>query len=282
MLERIKVWRPAELGDLELRRGTAISEPYPRHWHEEYQLCLVVGGGGELIYRGSHHATPTSSFFIVHPDEVHANNPDPEAGCSFRSIYISPETLRRLNAELVDHPQGLPFFPQPMIFDREILDLYFNLHLALEQPHSRLLGESLLLELFARLLTRYAQPRSSIKASGREPQAIKRVREYLTAAYAENVSLDQLARLASLSPFHLNRIFCREVGMPPHAFQTQVRIAHAKALLRQGRSISQVAMLTGFADQSHFTRHFKRLVHLTPGQYSQDSKNVQDRPSARC
>jgi AraC-like DNA-binding protein len=65
--------------------------------------------------------------------------------------------------------------------------------------------------------------------------------------------------------------------MPPHAFQTQARIARAKTLLRQGRAISEVARLTGFADQSHLTRHFKRLVKLTPGEYQQKSKNVQDR-----
>jgi AraC-like DNA-binding protein len=79
-----------------------------------------------------------------------------------------------------------------------------------------------------------------------------------------------------LSPFHLNRLFCREIGMPPHAFQTQVRIARAKTLLRQGLPITGVAMQTGFADQSHLTRHFKRLLKLTPGQYREDSKNVQD------
>jgi len=70
--------------------------------------------------------------------------------------------------------------------------------------------------------------------------------------------------------------------MPPHAFQTQVRIARAKNLLREGHSISHVATMTGFVDQSHLTRHFKRLVKLTPGQYLQDSKNVQDQMPAPC
>ena len=64
--------------------------------------------------------------------------------------------------------------------------------------------------------------------------------------------------------------------MPPHAFQTQVRVARAKALLLRGWPISQAAAHTGFADQSHLTRHFKRLVGVTPGQYRQGSKNVQD------
>jgi AraC-like DNA-binding protein len=81
------------------------------------------------------------------------------------------------------------------------------------------------------------------------------------------VSLQQLARLTGLSAYHLNRSFCRKLGMPPHEYQVQARIVKAKVLLRQGRSISETASLVGFVDQSHFTRHFKRSVGITPGRF---------------
>jgi AraC-like DNA-binding protein len=55
--------------------------------------------------------------------------------------------------------------------------------------------------------------------------------------------------------------------MPPHEYQVQVRIMKAKTFLRLGRSISETASLVGFVDQSHFTRHFKRLVGITPGKF---------------
>jgi AraC-like DNA-binding protein len=268
------------LADLELRRGIAVTEPYPRHWHEEYQLCLVIVGDGEVIYRGSRHQTPSNSLFIIHPGEVHANQT--VAGCSFRSIYISPAIFRQIASDLAGQKRSLPFFPHPMVHDKDITDLYLDLHLTLEESGSRLAGESLLLDLLVRLITRYAEePFLRIKA-GQEREPIRRVREYLTESYAENVSLDQLASIANLSPFHLSRIFCKEIGMPPHAFQTHVRITHAKKLIRQGYPLSRVAALTGFADQPHFTRHFKWLVKLTPGQYLQDSKNVQDSSNASC
>jgi AraC-like DNA-binding protein len=60
--------------------------------------------------------------------------------------------------------------------------------------------------------------------------------------------------------------------MPPHAFQTQVRVANAKRLLRGGSAILQVALETGFADQSHLTRCFTRFVGLTPGAYQQGAR----------
>jgi AraC-like DNA-binding protein len=93
------------------------------------------------------------------------------------------------------------------------------------------------------------------------------VREYLEAQYTENISLDAIARIANLSPFYLIRTFRKCTGLPPHEYLTQIRIARAKTLLAQGNAISQVADNTGFADQSHLTRYFKRIVGVTPGQY---------------
>jgi len=69
-------------------------------------------------------------------------------------------------------------------------------------------------------------------------------------------------------------VFKRALGIPPHAFQVQLRLARSQRLLRKGEPLARVAVETGFADQSHFTRSFKRLVGVTPGAYS---KNVQYR-----
>jgi AraC-like DNA-binding protein len=105
------------------------------------------------------------------------------------------------------------------------------------------------------------------------------VRDYLVAHAAENVSLHALARFANLNPFHLNHAFTEQFGMPPHAFQVQVRVHQAKRLLRAGCSIAQTAMTCGFVDQSHLNRQFKRLIGISPGQF-RNRKNVQDSRAA--
>jgi AraC-like DNA-binding protein len=63
------------------------------------------------------------------------------------------------------------------------------------------------------------------------------------------------------------RTFRRDVGLSPHAYLTQIRVEAAKKLLSEGASIVDVASDIGFTDQSHFTRHFKRITGVTPGQY---------------
>jgi len=270
--EQINVWRLDDLAGIELRRGVAVREPYPRHWHEEYQFCFIGAGGGELFYRGVHHDTPRTSLFIVHPGEVHSNQT--ETGCSFRSMYVEPELIRRTVSEVTGRAQSSPFFPNPMILNADVTNQYQTLHVSLENAGTTLERESLVLEMLTQLLARYAQEPLRLTFPKREHRAVEKARDYIVEFHADNISLEDLAQLVNLSPFHLTRVFAKEVGMPPHAFQTQVRVARAKKLIRTGLPLSDVAALTGFADQSHFIRQFRRLMKITPGEYLKNSKNV--------
>lgn len=101
----------------------------------------------------------------------------------------------------------------------------------------------------------------------REHPAIKRTKAYLEAHYTEEVTLQALAWEANLSPFHLTRLFRQTVGLSPHAYQTQLRLARARTLLEQGHDVGYVAAETGFFDQSHFTQQFKRHFFVTPASY---------------
>jgi AraC-like DNA-binding protein len=100
------------------------------------------------------------------------------------------------------------------------------------------------------------------------------VREYLQDHFHENVTLARLSQIANLSPYHLNRVFCAEVGIPPHQYQAQVRIARAKLMLMNGVPVAQVAIDTGFADQSHFGRYFKRYMQVSPRRYLWHDKSA--------
>jgi AraC-like DNA-binding protein len=93
-------------------------------------------------------------------------------------------------------------------------------------------------------------------------------RELLEQRAHESISLDELASTAALSRFHLLRSFAGEFGLPPHAYQIQMRIKQACRLLRLGMPCVTVASSVGFADQSHFTRHFKKIMGVTPRAYA--------------
>jgi AraC-like DNA-binding protein len=275
-IDVIEVWHPADLPQLELRRGFGVARPVPRHWHEEYQFCLIQSGSSQLEYRGTNYPTPPASLFMVHPGEVHSNRAHESSGCSYRTLFVDAELMRSAAAEVFGRESSiLPFLPTAVTSDTGILRQYLNLHFAMEQSSSSLEREGLLTDLLASLISRFVENRPALRSLGHERQAVKLAWSYLMEHYVDNISLRELARIAGLSPFHFSRVFSEAFGMPPHSFQTQLRVSRAKALLRLGRSISEVACETGFADQSHLNRHFKRLVEPSPGRYRSGSKNVQ-------
>ena len=91
--------------------------------------------------------------------------------------------------------------------------------------------------------------------------------QYIQAHFAEDVGLADIANAASVSPYHLSRLFKQVTGVSPHQYLIGVRVNNARELLSAGagrRSLADVAEAVGFADQSHLTRHVKRLLGVTP------------------
>ena len=112
----------------------------------------------------------------------------------------------------------------------------------------------------------------SVEAHRLHASVVATVRAYLEANHARVVTLAELARLTGFSPFHLSRIFRAAVGVAPYAYLSLVRVRRARELLARGCPLSMVTYETGFFDQSHFTRSFKRVVGVPPGQYAREVK----------
>jgi AraC-like DNA-binding protein len=245
------------------------AESLPKHSHEEYQICINGEPPHEYHYRGTYYHVPPGSLSVIQPGEMHSvrDLEDRRNSTTLRIMYVNPAVISMAAAEVAGHQTNFPFFADPIIHEPSLAQLALNCHVALEGVASRLEQDSLLLSMLTQFIRRYADTPPVLKPVGKERGAVQRVRNYLRENYAENVTIAHLAQVAHLSPFHLNRVFCAEVGVPPHQYQTQARVAHASRLLAQGMPIVQVAAVTGFTDQSHLTRHFKRLMRVTPGRY---------------
>ena len=102
----------------------------------------------------------------------------------------------------------------------------------------------------------------------RVPRAVRRARELLEDALDEKITLDALAAHAGLDKFHLVRAFRAEVGLPPHAYVTHLRVARAATLLEHGASVAEAAQAVGLYDESQLHRHFRRILRITPGRFA--------------
>lgn len=99
-------------------------------------------------------------------------------------------------------------------------------------------------------------------------RALSHAVSYVSEHLAEPIPLEKLASLAGLSPWRFSIVFRQQMGVPPHRYISQQRIARARELLRAGMPPVAVADACGFYDQSHFSRHFKHQCGVTPGQYA--------------
>ncbi len=96
---------------------------------------------------------------------------------------------------------------------------------------------------------------------------VRRVTEHLLGHYTEKVTLEELAAVACMNKYSLLRLFTKTEGITPYRYLETIRIGKAKELLAQDLEPAEVALMTGFSDQSHFSKFFKEVIGLTPGQY---------------
>ena len=265
---RIHFWRSAFLPEILFMNGKCRDMNFSRHGHETYSFGVIESGALGFRYRGENVVAAAGMINMSVPGEIHDGHPALDQGWEYRMAYVEPEAVRRIAEELWGKDLGLPFIAQGVLESRDLARLFGKLHKDLQEGGTDRLAASTLWTLFVSgLLERYGEypvadrtPRASIQA------ACLFLRDNMT----ENVSLDELAALSSLSPWHFLRTFREETGLPPHAYLTQLRIRRAEGLLRAGFSPARVAAEVGFADQSHLTRWFRRIVGATPAAFLRD------------
>jgi AraC family transcriptional regulator len=139
-----------------------------------------------------------------------------------------------------------------------------------EQTPADVYGNPLARLLATHLLNSYAESPDdlSFRAGSPSSKAVQRAVNFIEQHYASDIRIEDIARAAFLSPFHLSRLFRRETGLAPHQYLVRVRLEAARGLLATapGSSLSDIATAVGFYDQSHMTRQFRRIFGITPRQ----------------
>lgn len=268
--EVARYWRHSAVAGVDLLRARFVTHRYGRHAHETYTLGVIETGVEEFDYGGSILRAGAGAVALLNPEVVHTGQAAGPDGWSYRVFYPEVEVVAGVAAEL-GWPDGTPSFPQTVISDAHAARLLRAAHLAAEHG-DRLASSSLLRAALRELLCVHAAaaPGGRTIRPSRAPAAVALTRELLSEGLADPPSLDELATATGLSPFAVLRAFRAETGLPPHAYLNQLRIRRARSLLDSGLAPAQVAAETGFADQAHLTRHFKRVVGVPPGAYQRE------------
>jgi AraC-like DNA-binding protein len=260
--------------------GDSVKNRFPRHTHSVLCMGIVDRGARVIIQRRSTTVVPEGHIFVLNPEESHACAPLHEEGHSYRIVCASTDFLQSVASQISCRKQGSPQFPRVLVSDPRLARLTNGFFTSLAEGTPLLEQQTALLALFSRLILSHAVDAPAMYRIDTHGAQIDRARAYIEEHFAANLTLEQLAHIACLSPFHFQRVFVNVVGVSPHEYLIQFRLRKARALLRDGLSIPHAALETGFADQSHFTRFFKRAMGITPRQYVR--MGVRANPPTSC
>lgn len=217
-----------ELGGLELLDAKYEKQNFSRHSHEGYTIGVIEKGAQQFFRTGGNHIAPQDSIILVNADEVHNGHSATEGGWEYKAMYPVPEQFQTLGQELGSPNIALPYFPQPVVYDPELASQLRVVFETLEKSDNRLLRETLVYGTLIKLASKHSTHRAPLKESTKAQRQLQLVKEFLEDFPQTDVSLEELAKLAGLSPFHLLREFQKQFGFPPHAYQIQQRLRMAK------------------------------------------------------
>lgn len=243
----------------------ARSHAYPMHTHAAWTLLVIDEGA--VVYRleKTERVAPPAAVTLLPPDVPHDGEGAGDAGFRKRVLYLEPEVLEGVRLDKV--------LEMPLETDTQLLREVTDLHRALVACAGgldTLDAEERLALVAQRLVARWGSSGSglvAVKDHGSASRA-SRLREMLDDRTVEGLTLAEAAGELDSTAAALVRAFRREVGMSPHRYLVGRRLEIARRKLVEGASVADAAAESGFFDQAHLTRHFRRLLGVTPGRFA--------------
>ncbi|MEU8992755.1 AraC family transcriptional regulator [Streptomyces sp. NPDC048558] len=261
--QEVSAWRPSVPGVTEVFHAHFTAYAYPMHVHEAWTLLIVDDGAVRYDLDRHEHGTPHDTVSLLPPHVPHNGSPATPHGFRKRVLYLDGT---RLGDDLIGPAVDSPDLRDPVLRLR-----VGQLHAALAQAGDELEADSRL-TLIGDRLRAHLRPRSPADIPRRDPALARRLRELLDERVVQGIALDEAAGLVQAHPAHLVRSFSSAYGIAPHQYLMSRRVDRARRLLLEGWSPADVAAATGFYDQSHLTRHFRKLVGVPPGRYRSSSR----------
>ena len=238
---------------------------FARHTHDQFGIGVIERGAQKSHSgRGMVEAGP-GDIITVNPGEVHDGVPIGDSGRTWRILYFDPALVAGAVHDISGGKTHVAEFDCPVIRNASIaarLRTLFAVTASDAPLPATPLPEELLLTVLAGVTSeRYT------RAAPRVPAAVLRARELIDDDPVAPLTLHGMAQQSGLSQFQLLRGFAKATGMTPHAYIVQRRIDLARRMIAGGAALTEAAIASGFADQSHMTRVFVRKYGITPSAY---------------
>jgi AraC-like DNA-binding protein len=257
---------------VEVMRAHFVEHVYDRHSHDTYSFGVTEEGVQAFRCRGAARASAAGMIMAFNPDDPHDGHAGGPAGFTYGMLHLGTDLVADVLADAGGRRAGLPLFTEPVLDDGPLARRLRRM-LALLDGATRLETHELVTGAILAMVERHAGP--LVTAAAPAPGAVpSRVRDLLHDRFAEDLGADDLAGAVGLSRFQVSRQFKEAYGIPPSAYLRQVRLRQARRRLAAGAAIAEVAVESGFADQAHLTRWFRRTYGITPAVYQRGAATL--------
>ena len=224
---------------------------------------FTTQGVQSFRYRGASAVSLPGQVFVLHPDETHDGHAGTSTGFRYRILYLDPGAVRAALGEAA----RLPFVGEAVSRHPQLLAAIHPAPEDLSVPLEDLHRDQIVLSLADALA---AADTSEVRQGlgARDWPAVQTARDLLDAASDKAVTSAELEAATGLTRYVLARHFRLCLGTSPYRYLLMRRLDRARALIRRGTPLAEAALASGFADQSHMTRHFKKAYGLSPGRWA--------------
>jgi AraC-like DNA-binding protein len=232
---------------------------YDMHRHDTYAIGRTLSGVQSFQYRGQERHSLPGGTIVLHPDEAHDGQAGTEDGFQYRMLYVEPAMIQQI---LGGKP--LPYIKNGISLDPRLYAATHALLSSMDYPMDVLEEDDALFELANALR---AVSGASEKEKGFDYRAAERAREFIHGAMDRTITLPELAEHSGRDRWSLSRDFRLLFGTSPYRYLTMRRLDLVRSLLLHGQSLTSAALVAGFTDQSHMTRHFSKTFGLSPARW---------------
>jgi AraC-like DNA-binding protein len=259
-INEIKINKSSILDGIEIKSATFIDKAFPLHFHQSWSLAYIEFGNENISFENSNFIVNKNALVLIPPYSLHKNWGNKNNAWTYKALYISNDVIlnvsKRINADY-SYLASIPYFitycnNQFEINEKSIFENLENLFLGVLNDDKQ----------------------SKFKRNNQEP--FEDILYYLSQNYKDSITLDTLEKKFKINKYKLLKNFKKKIGLTPLEYQTAIRIENSKQLFYTEIPLVEIALESGFYDQSHFTHSFKKYVGVTPGNYKKNTNILQD------
>lgn len=260
-----RYWTDPGLPGLACLHADFTTHDYAPHSHDAYVVAVTEEGGAEFKSRGAIDRASAARLLVFNPAEPHSGRMGWSPRWRYRGFYLPGTAIRDIGTAL--GLDSTPYFTANIFADPDLIKAFLSLHQALDERRGDNAGRELFVASFGTLFRRHGCGGERIAPAPADRVLAATVQALVAERHCDDLKLADMAASVDLTEFQLIGLFHRTLGLTPHAYLTQVRLARAIGGLRDGVAPVEAALAAGFCDQSAFNKHFKRSFGVTPLQW---------------